>query len=59
MLALHDMFEFLRNAKVDAIPYAFTARRVYKLEPRDQDWQDAVTGEGGTVEEWCRRHGLL
>jgi anti-sigma B factor antagonist len=24
----------------------------------DQDWQDAVTGEGGTVEEWCRRHGL-
>ena len=25
----------------------------------DQDWRDAVTAEGGTVEEWCRRHGLL
>jgi anti-sigma B factor antagonist len=25
----------------------------------DQDWQAAVTGEGDTVEEWCRRHRLL
>jgi hypothetical protein len=24
----------------------------------DQHWQAAVTGEGDTVEAWCRRHGL-
>jgi anti-sigma B factor antagonist len=40
--------------------------RVFVLGPSvqeavtaDQDWQAAVTGAGGTVEEWCRRHGLL
>ena len=40
--------------------------RVFVLGPSvqeavaaDQDWRDAVTGEGGTVEDWCRHHGLL
>ena len=25
----------------------------------DQYWQAAVAGEGGSTEEWCRRHRLL
>ena len=25
----------------------------------DQYWQAAVAGEGGSTEEWCRRHQLL
>jgi anti-sigma B factor antagonist len=41
--------------------------RVFVLGPSvqeavmaDQDWQAAVMGEGDdTVEQWCRRHGLL
>jgi anti-sigma B factor antagonist len=25
----------------------------------DQHWQAAVSGEGGSTGEWCRKHGLL
>jgi anti-sigma B factor antagonist len=25
----------------------------------DQHWQAAVSGEGDSIEEWCRKHGLL
>jgi anti-sigma B factor antagonist len=25
----------------------------------DQDWQAAVSGEGDSIEEWCRKRGLL
>ena len=32
------------------VPYAITA---------DRHWQAAISGEGDTVVEWCRKHGLL
>ena len=25
----------------------------------DEHWQAAVSGEGGSTREWCRKHGLL
>jgi hypothetical protein len=33
-----------------SVPDAITA---------DQHWQTAVTGEGHSTAEWCRKHGLL
>jgi anti-sigma B factor antagonist len=50
----------LRIFRVTGLNRVFVVRpSVQEAITGDQDWQDAVTGEGGTVEEWCRRHGLL
>lgn len=45
MTGLSDSF-----ALHSCVPDAITA---------DRHWQAAVSGEGGSTEEWCRQHGLL
>jgi anti-sigma B factor antagonist len=49
-----------RIFRITGLDRAFALRpSVQEAITGDQDWRDAVTGEGGTVEEWCRRHRLL
>ncbi len=49
-----------RIFRVTGLDRAFVLRpSVQEAVTADQGWQDAVTGAGDTVEEWCRRHGLL
>lgn len=48
-----------RIFRITGLDRAFALRpSVQEAITGDQDWRDAVTGEGGTVGEWCRRHGL-
>ena len=48
-----------RIFRVTGLDRAFVLRpSVQEAITGDQDWRDAVTGAGGTVEDWCRRHGL-
>jgi anti-sigma B factor antagonist len=49
-----------RIFRLTGLDRAFALRSsVQEAITGDQDWRDAVTGEGDTVEQWCRRHGLL
>jgi anti-sigma B factor antagonist len=47
----------LRRTRLDRV--FMVGLSVQEAITGDQDWRDAVTGEGDTVEQWCRRHGLL
>jgi anti-sigma B factor antagonist len=50
----------LRIFRVTGLNRVFVVRpSVQEAITSDQDWRDAVTAAGGTVEEWCRQHGLL
>ncbi len=49
-----------RIFRVTGLDRVFVVRpSVQEAITSDQDWRDAVTAAGDTVEEWCRRHGLL
>jgi anti-sigma B factor antagonist len=49
-----------RIFRVTGLDRAFVLRpSVQEAVTTDQDWRAAVTSEGGTVEDWCRHHGLL
>jgi anti-sigma B factor antagonist len=55
-----DAERILRIFRVTGLNRVFVVwPSVQEAVTADQDWQAAVTGEGDTVEEWCRRHGLL
>jgi anti-sigma B factor antagonist len=50
----------LRIFRVTGLNRVFVVRpSVQEAISSDQDWRDAVTATGDTVEEWCRHHGLL
>jgi anti-sigma B factor antagonist len=50
----------LRIFRVNGLNRVFVVRpSVQEAITSDQDWRDAVTAAGDTVEEWCRRRGLL
>jgi anti-sigma B factor antagonist len=50
----------LRIFRVTGLNRVFVVRpSVQEAITSDQDWRDAVTAAGDTVEEWCRRRGLL
>ena len=49
-----------RIFRVTGLDRVFVVRpSVQEAITSDQDWRDAVTTAGDTVEEGCRRHGLL
>ena len=50
----------LRIFRITGLHHVFVLRpSVQEAVTTDQHWQAAVTGDGHTTEEWCRKHGLL
>ena len=50
----------LQTMRIAGVSDAFALRsRVPDAMAADRRWQAAVSGEGDSAGEWCRRHGLL
>ena len=50
----------LRIFRITGLHHVFVLRpSVQEAVTTDQHWKAAVTGDGHTIEEWCRNHGLL
>ncbi len=50
----------LQTMQIAGVSDAFALRsRVPDAMAADRRWQAAVSGEGDSTGEWCRRHGLL